>query len=143
MTLPKPNMNRRSWILGSITAGLVIASNRSYATTIRSGSMFRVRTIVKLNGEIRLKSQINDARTSKGTAIAAKTAPIQASTVVDFEEHMQIGAKLTDQGKPEGGAALRSLKKRLKREQRKRRALVQRKKRAAGSKGAAATSASA
>ena len=96
MTLPKPNMNRRSWILGSITAGLVVASNRSYATTHRSGSMFRVRTIVKLNGEIRLKSQINDARTSKGTAIAAKTAPIQASTVVDFEEHMQIGAKLTD-----------------------------------------------
>lgn len=89
-------MNRRSWILGSITAGLVVASNRSYATTHRSGSMFRVRTIVKLNGEIRLKSQINDARTNKGKAIAAKTAPILASTVVDFEEHTQIGASLAD-----------------------------------------------
>ncbi|MGB4068420.1 MAG: hypothetical protein E8D52_14335 [Nitrospira sp.] len=53
----------------------------------------------------------------------------------------KIGVKLTDQGNQEGGADLRSLKKRLKREQRKRRALVQRKKRAAGSKGAAATSA--
>jgi hypothetical protein len=55
----------------------------------------------------------------------------------------KIGAKLTNQGNPEGDAALRSLRKRLKREQRKRRALAQRKKRAAGSKGAAATSASA
>ncbi|MFO0700992.1 MAG: hypothetical protein U0236_17350 [Nitrospira sp.] len=50
----------------------------------------------------------------------------------------KIAAKKTNHGNPEGDAALRSLKKRLKREQRKRRALVQRKKRAAGSKGAVA-----
>ncbi|MBL8039559.1 MAG: hypothetical protein JSS38_05050 [Nitrospira sp.] len=49
----------------------------------------------------------------------------------------KIVTKATNHGNPEGDAALRSLKKRLKREQRKRRALVQRKKRAAGSKGAA------
>lgn len=53
----------------------------------------------------------------------------------------KIAAKGTTPGKTEGAAALRSLKKRLKREQRKRRALTQRKKRAAGSKGAAAASA--
>jgi len=55
----------------------------------------------------------------------------------------KIATKLTNHGKPQGDAALRSLKKRLKREQRKRRALAQRKKRAAGSKGAAAAPASA
>lgn len=55
----------------------------------------------------------------------------------------KIAAKLANHSNPEGDSALRSLKKRLKREQRKRRALAQRKKRAAGSKGAAATSASA
>lgn len=55
----------------------------------------------------------------------------------------KIATKRTNHSNPEGDAALRSLKKRLKREQRKRRALAQRKKRAAGSKGAAATSASA
>lgn len=55
----------------------------------------------------------------------------------------KIVAKRTNHDNPEGDAALRSLKKRLKREQRKRRALAQRKKRAAGSKGAAAASASA
>ncbi|MDK2744960.1 MAG: hypothetical protein H8K03_15355 [Nitrospira sp.] len=53
----------------------------------------------------------------------------------------KITAKLTNHGNPEGDSAVRSLKKRLKREQRKRRALALRKKRAAGSKGAAATSA--
>jgi hypothetical protein len=55
----------------------------------------------------------------------------------------KIAAKLPNHNNPEGDAALRSLRKRLKREQRKRRALAQRKKRAAGSKGAAAASASA
>lgn len=55
----------------------------------------------------------------------------------------KIAATRTNHSNPEGDAALRSLKKRLKREQRKRRALAQRKKRAAGSKGAAATPAAA
>jgi hypothetical protein len=55
----------------------------------------------------------------------------------------KIAAKDPNHSNPEGDAALRSLRKRLKREQRKRRALAQRKKRAAGSKGSAATPASA
>jgi hypothetical protein len=98
MTLPKPMMDRRSWILGSLAAGLVIGNvhNRSFASANKPSSMFRVRTVVKLNGEIRLKSQINDAKTSKGTAITAKTAPIQASTLVDVEEHIQIGMSLAE-----------------------------------------------
>ncbi|WP_455243160.1 hypothetical protein [Petrachloros mirabilis] len=50
----------------------------------------------------------------------------------------KITAKLTGHGNPEGDAALRSLRKRLKREQRKRRALALRKKHAAGSKPAEA-----
>jgi hypothetical protein len=54
----------------------------------------------------------------------------------------KIVAKLTDHKNPSGDTALRSLKKRLKREQRKRRALAQRKKRAAGSKTEAATASS-
>jgi hypothetical protein len=51
----------------------------------------------------------------------------------------KIATKVTDHSNPKGDAALRGLKKRLKREQRKRRALAQRKKRAAGSKGAPAS----
>ncbi|MGE0645174.1 MAG: hypothetical protein AB7P24_16060 [Nitrospira sp.] len=54
----------------------------------------------------------------------------------------KIVAKLTDHQNPKGDTAVRSLKKRLKREQRKRRALAQRKKQAAGSKAGAATASS-
>lgn len=54
----------------------------------------------------------------------------------------KIATKLTDHKNPQGDTALRSLKKRLKREQRKRRALAQRKKQAAGSKAEAATASS-
>jgi len=51
----------------------------------------------------------------------------------------KIATKTTSHSSPERDSALRSLKKRLKREQRKRRALAQRKKRAAGSKGVSAS----
>ncbi|MBS0152483.1 MAG: hypothetical protein JSR31_16250 [Nitrospira sp.] len=49
----------------------------------------------------------------------------------------KIATKTTNHSNPKGDTAVRSLKKRLKREQRKRRALAQRKKQAAGSKAAA------
>ncbi len=52
----------------------------------------------------------------------------------------KIVAKRANQDNPKGDSALRSLRKRLKREQRKRRALAQRKKQAAGSKAAATAS---
>ena len=51
----------------------------------------------------------------------------------------KIVAKRADSKTPEGASALKSLRKRLKREQRKRRALTLRKKHAAGSKAAAAS----
>lgn len=50
----------------------------------------------------------------------------------------QIAAKLANHSNPEGDAAMRVLRKRLKREQRKRRALALRKKHAGGSKPAEA-----
>lgn len=46
----------------------------------------------------------------------------------------QIAAKLANHSNSEGDAAMRALRKRLKREQRKRRALALRKKHAGGSK---------
>ena len=49
-----------------------------------------------------------------------------------------IAAKLANHSNPEGDAAMRALRKRLKREQRKRRALALRKKHAGGSKPAEA-----
>lgn len=53
----------------------------------------------------------------------------------------KITEKLTNHSNPEGDAAMRSLRKRLKREQRKRRALALRKKHAGGTKPAEAVQA--
>ncbi len=67
-------------------------------------------------------------------------------TVAESEEarlKKKIAATRVGASSPKGNAALRSLRKRLKREQRKRRALALRKKHAAGGKSAAATPASA
>ncbi|ALA57609.1 hypothetical protein [Nitrospira moscoviensis] len=50
----------------------------------------------------------------------------------------KVAAKRAGHANPEGDAALRALRKRLKREQRKRRALALRRKHAAGQKGEAA-----
>ncbi len=50
----------------------------------------------------------------------------------------KVAAKLTGHSNPEGDAAMRALRKRLKREQRKRRALALRKKHAGGNKPAEA-----
>jgi hypothetical protein len=55
----------------------------------------------------------------------------------------KLAAKRAGANNPEVDAALRALRKRLKREQRKRRALALRKQHAAGSKGTAAVPASA
>ena len=49
----------------------------------------------------------------------------------------KISATVTGKDKPKGDAAVRALRKRLKREQRRRRALALRRKHAAGSKGEA------
>ncbi len=53
----------------------------------------------------------------------------------------KVAAKLAGHANPEGDVAMRSLRKRLKREQRRRRALALRKKHAAGSKGESAAAA--
>ncbi len=55
----------------------------------------------------------------------------------------KVSALVTGHNNPEADSALRTLRKRLKREQRKRRALALRKKHAAGSKSVAAAAASA
>ena len=98
------NLPRREWLAASVAvaASLVWSSNE----LVRADSMkkpaglstglFRVRAVLELNGEIRLKSQTTDATAKNGKAIAAKTAPFQSSSTVDFEEQYETSEKLTD-----------------------------------------------
>ena len=95
---------RREWIAASIAAAssLVCSSARpAWATPAdKSGSLatglFRVRSVLEINGEIRLKSQTNDSTTKVGKMIVSKTAPIKASSTVDFDEQYETAGKLMD-----------------------------------------------
>jgi hypothetical protein len=61
-------------------------------------------------------------------------AKTQAGESDEARLKKKIATRLANHSNPEGDAAMRSLRKRLKREQRKRRALALRRKHAAGSK---------
>ncbi len=96
-------LGRREWMAASIAA----ASSLVWSTTPAMSQsnkkldasaigLFRIRTVLDINGEIRLKSQTNDATNKNGKMIAAKTAPIKASSTVDFDEQFETSNKLID-----------------------------------------------
>jgi hypothetical protein len=92
-------LNRRQLLV----AGLVAAATAIPSRTIWAESkdqkkldqasngkgLFRVRTVVQLNGDIRLKSQTADSAVKNGKTMTAKTAPIQATSTVDFDEQFE------------------------------------------------------
>ncbi len=95
---------RRDWIATSIAvaSSLVWSSARTTwakpkdrLETLATG-LFRVRSVLDINGEIRLKSQTNDATSKGGKVIVAKTAPIKASSTVDFDEQYETSVQLTN-----------------------------------------------
>ncbi len=93
---------RREWMAASIAAvsSMVCSSPKSaWAKPIDkpaefTSGLFRVRSVLEINGEIRLRSQTNDATSKAGKMIAAKTAPIKASSTLDFDEQYQTSTKL-------------------------------------------------
>ena len=94
--------SRREWIATSIaiasslawsSATSVFADTKGKSNDALRG-LFRVRAVLEISGEIRLKSQSNDATAKGGKMIAAKTAPIKASSTVDFDEQYEIANKL-------------------------------------------------
>jgi hypothetical protein len=68
----------------------------------------------------------------------AKKKAAESAGSEEAKLKQKVSSKRTGHSNPKGDAALRALRKRLKREQRKRRALALRRKHAAGKKGAAA-----
>ena len=93
---------RREWIVASIavasslvwsTAKSTWAKPKDKSDALATG-LFRVRSVLDINGEIRLRSQTNDATSKGGKVIAAKTAPIKASSTVDFDEQFETSGQL-------------------------------------------------
>lgn len=100
LAMTKPSIsafNRRNWILGCIAMGVtqgrvVFASDDSSSV----GNRFRVRTVIKTHGEVRLKSQIADATSRNGKPSSAKTVPMQATTNLDYEEDVLLSTPLSE-----------------------------------------------
>ncbi len=96
-------LGRREWLAASIAAAssLVWSTKPAMCQSkkpldVTTSGLFRIRAVLEINGEIRLKSQTNDATNKNGKAIAAKTAPIKASSTVDFDEQYETSTQLLD-----------------------------------------------
>ncbi len=96
-------IGRREWMAASVAAAASLvwstvptwAKPTDKSETLATG-IFRIRAVLEINGEIRLKSQTNDATSKSGKMIAAKTAPIKAESTVDFDEQFETSNRLTD-----------------------------------------------
>ncbi|MCU0711248.1 MAG: hypothetical protein MUC43_04255 [Pirellula sp.] len=83
---------RRQILAAVVSAGL-IASSRPVIASQTDGyktKTFRARAIIKLNGEVHLKSQISEAVDAKGRTTIARKAPFQSTVTLDFEENSQF-----------------------------------------------------
>lgn len=88
-------VNRRSWIAGCIAFGTVLQYSglkNCLAASAASGELetYRVKAVVKTEGEVRLKSQVATGRTRSGQDAIAKTAPLKATTTVEYEENLRL-----------------------------------------------------
>jgi hypothetical protein len=91
-----PKTNRRHLIVAVVSvAGLfltpvqLMAQEKQQVPNLDTTGTFRVRTVLELSGEIRLKNQQTDGAGKNGKSMAAKTAPIKASSTVDYDEQFQ------------------------------------------------------
>jgi hypothetical protein len=90
-------MSRRTWVIASVAAAVstvfskksCMADSRAGAGLTGSQGLFRVRAVLEVNGEIRLKSQLSETTVRNGKTIAAKSVPIKATSTIDFDEHFE------------------------------------------------------
>ncbi len=97
-------LGRREWLAASVAAATSFVWFREPTQVhgadkpapLMATGMYRIRAVLEIEGEIRLKSQTNDATNKSGKHIAAKTAPIKAQSTVDFDEQYETSDRLMD-----------------------------------------------
>ena len=95
------HLNRRQWLIASIVAvgstsltSTSLADSKSFAARSIETGKFRIRVVSEVSGEIRLKSQLNDAKAKNGKLIAAKTASIKASSTLEYDEEFESSSSI-------------------------------------------------
>jgi hypothetical protein len=89
----------RRQILAAIVSAGLIASSRPAIASQTDGyktKTFRARALIKLNGEVHLKSQLSESTDAKGRTAIARRAPFQSTITLDYEENSQFDNGLID-----------------------------------------------
>ncbi len=98
--------NRRRWLASVIGLGCM-AAYRIGPTRVHAGPVdrtaadnevesFRVRSIMELNGEVRLKNQAVAIERRDGKQLVARTATVRSTSTLDYEEQYRLGADTTN-----------------------------------------------
>lgn len=90
--------NRRQVLAALVAVGLVSPAQILRASQAEGYKTrtFRAKSVVKLNGEVHLKSQLSEATDAKGRTTIARKAPFQSTVTLDFEENSQYDDGLID-----------------------------------------------
>jgi hypothetical protein len=89
---------RRQVLAALVSAGLILNSRPAIASQSDGykTKTFRAKAVVKLNGEVHLKSQVTEATEANGRTAIARKAPFQSTVTLDYEENSQYDNGLID-----------------------------------------------
>ncbi len=93
--------SRRAWfasLASSLACGHLLA-NRLVPSAFGTGpeekqvksTMFRVRSVLDLQGEVRLKNQEHSIERKNGKQLIARTAPVRSTSTLDYDEQYVLG----------------------------------------------------
>jgi hypothetical protein len=93
--------SRRAWfasLVGSLACGHLL-SNRSVPSAFGTepekksakSTMFRVRSLLELQGDVRLKNQVASMERKNGKQLIARTAPVRSTSTLDYDEQYVLG----------------------------------------------------
>gem|GEM_PF-555429 len=91
--------SRRVWMRRAIAFGCAVAGamgrSRSASALETTSSTpthtFRVKSVLELRGEVRLKAQGNTVARKNGKQVVARTAPVHSTSTLEYEEQYRLG----------------------------------------------------
>jgi hypothetical protein len=90
--------SRRQWLREAIGCAVALGSLGSGVrrlvatepTRVTAPAKFRVRSVLELQGEVRLKAQGAAVTRQNGKQVAARTAPVQSKSTLDYDEEYRL-----------------------------------------------------
>lgn len=97
-------ISRRQWLACGVVAGIgfchgssVLAGSKSIKSKpVELKDTVRVRTVLEVKGEIRLMGQAGITTGKNGKQTVGKTAPLKATSTIDYDEQYQIDSAIAN-----------------------------------------------